>query len=208
MRKHLVLPTPATLRHYRFLVRVGLGVIAFLFVAFVAIGTGSGGSGRSPLPLLVLALGQVGMIVRWRSIAARLSQQIAQLSSYGRRFPAELAQVEPAPRDLGKGLNLVIARWRDAAGVAREACSEAFDYDPAPLLERDRIEVLADPFHPELCLVAPDSLPPCHYRELARARPEAGSRLAPRPRFLRSVPPWIPTLFVLLVVAFLVWALR
>ena len=168
-----------------------------------------GGGRRSPMPMLLMGLGLLASSVGWRSTASRLETQIRQLASYGRRFPIDLVRTDLMTRGFrAGGVHVVVARWLDKEGQAREALSEGFDYDPAPLLERDRIEVLADPFHPALCLVAPDTLPPRRYRDLVRETRAHTSRMAPRPLTSISVPLWIPATLVLLVCVFLVWAVR
>lgn len=161
MRKHLVVPSANNVRTYRRLALFG-GVVAF--VAFVAgIATFGGGRGggyaRSPLSMFVLGVGLVAAAVAWRSTAERLQQQMRQLASYGRRYAVERVGSAAMQRGFGAGWRVVVAQWRDAHGVAREALSEAFDYDPAPLLDATRVQVVADPFHPELCMVAGDTLP-------------------------------------------------
>jgi hypothetical protein len=208
MRPSIAVPTAANLRYFRRLVWFGIGMalVAMLVATFV-LSMGGGGGRRSPLPLLIMGLGLIVSSVRWRSTAARLDTQIRQLSSYGRRFPVDLVRTElMIPGFRSGGRHVVVARWQDKAGQTREALSEGFDYDPAPLLERERIEILADPFDPELCLVVPETVPPRHYRELAQERREATSRLGPRAWGYRSVPLWVPALLVLLVFAYLAWA--
>jgi hypothetical protein len=209
MRPSIAVPSDANLRYFRRLVWFGL-VSAFLVMLIGIVGLSLGGGGRrSPLPVLLTGVALLAGSVRWRSTADRLDAQVRQLASYGRRFPVELARTETmTPGFRSGGLHVVVARWRDPSGTERHALSEGFDYDPAPLLDRQRLQILADPFDPGLCLVAPDTLPPREYRRLGRehrvsARPETW-----RPVLSRSVSPWIPFVLLLLVLGFFAWALR
>jgi F0F1-type ATP synthase assembly protein I len=207
MRKHVVLPTARNVRTYRRLTAFGLAV-AFLALVLAGVTFGmdrAGGSGRSPLSMIVLGLGFIATVVAWRSTADRLQQQIDQLASYGRRYAADRVATDAMQRGYVAGWQVVVAQWRDENGVTREALSEGFDYDPLALLDAPRVQVVADAFHPELCIVAGDTLPPRAWHDLDAARRAQVERRTPTPLGLRSIPVWVPMTLVLLALGVLAW---
>jgi hypothetical protein len=205
MRKHIVLPTPANLRFYRRLIGLGLVMaLISLVVALIVIGMGRGGGpGRSPYSLMLYGLGLVVALVAWRGTASRLDQQIRQLASYGRRYTVDRITTDMMQRGWINGSHVVVAQWRDANGATHEALSEGFDYNPWPLLQRERVQVVADPFHLDLCLVAGDTLPPRRYCALDRGQRAEVARISPLHPALMSIPVWIPILLVLAVLTYL-----
>jgi hypothetical protein len=210
MRHQMNLPTPKTVRAYRRLAWFGLGVAFFaITTAVAAISTGRGGGfDRSPVSVLLLGIGYAAVVVTWLGTANRLARQVRRLASHGRRYAVERVETKRIQRGFVSGWIVVVARWRDGKGIAREALSEGFDYDPHALLEATRVEVVADAFDPGLCLVASDTLPPHEWRDLDGARRAQVDRHTPTPFGMQSVPVWVPIALVLLVLGMLAWMAR
>jgi hypothetical protein len=191
MLPHMVLPTEANLRFYRRLIACSLAVALLSFVVALAVlQFGAGRGGRSPAALLLSSIAFVGAIVLFRRTADTLEQQLRQLRHHGRRFPVEQVRTARMRRGDVTHWHVVIATWRDHEGRAHEALSDPFHYDPAPLLERDALVVLADPFEPALCLVLADGLPPVRRARLdpaQRARVDAYAPAPPLLALLRAI---------------------
>lgn len=185
MRPHRIVPTKANLRVHRRIAAIGIA-LAFgaLATGFWIVQTNPSTQGRSPLGLIIVTIGSIGALVRLRGTNATLERQVRQLASYGRRFRAARAWTEIQPRGRLTHWHVVVAQWTDASGQVHEAVSDHFDYDPYPLLERERIEILADPFHPGLALVLESGLPPRKWMRLNREQ-----RL--RARAIGSVSPFL-----------------
>jgi hypothetical protein len=208
MRKSVLLPAPAHVRAYR-----GMAIFNFVAafvtaVAVVYVEASGGHHGRySAIGMLVFAAGLAVVAFRWLGTAERLQLQLRHLASHGRRFPVMHMETDTIERQFVPGWHVVVAKWRDTRGVEREALSEGFDYEPRPLLDAARVQVLADPFDPALCLVASDTLPPRERSGLDAARRAIVEQHAPTPLFMRSVPLWLPFVLVFAVVGALVWML-
>jgi hypothetical protein len=174
MRPHVLLPTRNNLRFYRRLTAACLVTAGVaLAIGLWALQSGDTAPGRrSPLSLIFGPLALTFMVVNLRARAAKLEVQVRQLASYGKRFVPRRVGTTLMQRDRIRHSHVVVAEWIDAQGEQREALSEPFDYDPYPLLERNRIEVLADPFHPRLSLVPDEDLPPRKWRQLDASQRE------------------------------------
>ena len=205
MRPHIIVPTDRNLRFHR---RMATGVV-FGAVALGALAVWAFAVSRKPegaVGLMTCMLGMAVAVVKIRGIAGTLQGQVDRLASHGRRFAPTHAGVQRMQRGALTHFHVVAARFRDDRGGEHEALSETFDYDPTVLLRDRIIAVVADPYEPELCVVASDTLPGRRRRALAR---DERARLGPVDPFMRLI--WVVMLSalaaMLVALGWLVWNL-
>jgi hypothetical protein len=127
-----------------------------------------------------------------RDQVATLRYQHRRLASHGKHYPVERVRTARMRRGKLTHWHVVVADWRDEKGEPREAISDPFHYDPASLLDARRLQVIADPFDPELCLVPSSQLPPPSKWRLDRAqRAQVNATEHPGQRLL-----WIVLTFI------------
>jgi hypothetical protein len=205
MRPHVILPTQANLRFQRRMTAIALVVAAVsIFLGLALIHYGTATRGQSPVALIVGTIGSIGLLVGVRRSNAKLERQARQLASYGRRFPARRVGTDLMRRGSITHWHVVVAEWVDAKGETHEAISDPFDYDPAPLLERGGVEVLADPFHPGLALVLESGLPPRKWIRLDREQRQRVRAHGPLSPFLLWIAPKLLLGFVFGTLAYFV----
>ena len=205
MREHIIVPTDRNLRFHH---RLAVGWLAASMVLSALAVWALVVSGKPPaaIGLMSCLVGTGLSVVQLRGIATTLRVQVRRLASHGRRFPATGAAVQRMRRGGLTYFNIVVAQFRDDRGGIHEALSETFDYDPTPLLRDRPVEVVADPFEPELCVIANDTLPPHQRRRLS---PGDRGRLYPADPLQRLI--WIVAMSLLaamlVVLAVLFWKL-
>jgi hypothetical protein len=173
MRPHVIVPTRRNVRFHQMLAAMVM-VIGVVTVSVSSYAVAEGGVGRlSPLAAVMAAVSCIGGIVMLRGLASTLAHQYRRLRIHGRKYPAERVAVEQMRRGKLTHFHVVVAQFRTGQGALQEALSETFDYDVEPLLDASRIEVIADPYEPALCVVANDSLPPRSLRQLSNAQRKA-----------------------------------
>jgi hypothetical protein len=199
LRPHVTLPTERTLRSQRRWLACGLIMIGLLI--FISLAMAQTEGGRSPLGPMLAGIAALSHWVWLRLRVETLERQRRQLASYGRRFAPLRLRTELARSATGSQHYVVVALWTGPNDVQHSALSDGFDYDPFPLLERDRIQVLADPFHPKLAVVPEDTLPPLRWWELDADRRRIVNDYSP-------VNPWMmwlmPKLFWLVIATIVV----
>jgi hypothetical protein len=124
----------------------------------------------TPLSAVVSLVPILAGIMMLRGLASTLAHQYRRLRTRSKTYPAERVGVELMRRGKLTHFHVVVAHFRTEQGALQEALSETFDYDPGPLLDARRIEVIADPYEPALCLVSSDTLPPRALRRLSDAQ--------------------------------------
>lgn len=173
MRPHVIVPTPRTVRFHRNLAVACVASVVVL-MAFAGYALAFGHVGRAtPLGAFVAAAAAVAGMFKLQGIASTLARQHRQLASSGRRYRAERARVEMMRRGKLTHFFVVVAQFRTERGALQEALSDTFDYDPGPLLDPQRVEVIADPREPALCVIDTDTLPPRALRRVAAAQRRA-----------------------------------
>jgi hypothetical protein len=170
MRPHVIVPTRRNVRFHQFLAALVLafGVVSLMIVSYTVV---HGGAGRlTPWSAVLSLVPTLAGVMMLRGLASTLAHQYDRLRTRSKAYPVERVAVEPMRRGKLTHFHVVVAHFRTDQGALQEALSETFDYDPGPLLDVRRIEVIADPYEPALCLVSGDTLPPRALRWLSNAQ--------------------------------------
>lgn len=173
MRPHVIVPTQRNVRFHQTLL-AGVLVLQFVLTMFAVYTLVHGRVGRlMPLAAVGSAASCLGAAWWLRGLASTLGRQHRRLRTHGKTYRVERVGVEQMRRGNMTHFHVVVAHFRTDQGMLQEALSETFDYDPGPLLDMRRIEVIADPYEPALCLVSSDALPPRALRQLPDAQRQA-----------------------------------